>query len=53
MKPSAYWKQRFEALNQSLLNTSDQYCYEEVEKQYQNIFGERENYRCTKKHAMV
>lgn len=34
MKPSAYWKQRFEALNRSLLDTSDQYCYEEVEKQF-------------------
>ena len=34
MKPSTYWKQRFEALNRSLLDTSDQYCYDEVEKQF-------------------
>lgn len=34
MKTADYWKQRFEALNQSLLNMGDQYYYDEVEKQF-------------------
>ena len=34
MKSSAYWKQRFEDLDKSLLSMGDQYYYDEVEKQF-------------------
>ena len=40
MKPADYWKQRFEALDKSLLNMGDQYYYDEVEKQFR--LAERE-----------
>ena len=34
MKSSAYWKQRFEDLDKSLISMGDQYYYDEVEKQF-------------------
>ena len=34
MKSAAYWKQRFEDLDKSLLSMGDQYYYDEVEKQF-------------------
>lgn len=34
MKSSAYWKQRFEDLDKSLLSMGDRYYYDEVEKQF-------------------